>query len=67
MALNTNNIPHTWKIAKIIPILKPNKDINKASSYRPIALLSPIAKTLEKIILKHITQYIPNTNTNSKC
>jgi hypothetical protein len=61
MALNTNNIPHTWKIAKIIPILKPNKDINKGSSYRPIALLSPIAKTLEKIILKHITQYIPNT------
>ena len=26
--------------------------------YRPIALLSPIAKTLEKIILPHITTYI---------
>ena len=55
LSLNTNTIPHTWKIAKIIPIPKPGKDITQGTSYRPIALLSPIAKTLEKIILPHIT------------
>src|SRR6188768_254182 len=48
LALNTNTIPHIWKLAKIIPIPKPNKDPNLGKSYRPISLLSPIAKTMEK-------------------
>ena len=60
-ALNDNEIPHVWKLANIIPIPKPNKDINIGTSYRPISLLSVIAKTLEKVILPYITQNIPNT------
>ena len=47
-ALNKNIIPHTWKLANIVPIPKPNKDTDKGTSYRPISLLSVIAKTLEK-------------------
>ena len=43
-ALNTNIIPHIWKLANIVPILKPNKDIDKGTSYRPISLISVIAK-----------------------
>ena len=46
--LNTNIIPHIWKLANIIPIPKPNKDIDKGISYRPISLLLVIAKALEK-------------------
>merc|ERR1712030_252965 len=61
-ALNTNTIPHTWKTANIIPILKPNKNKNNSTSYRPIALLSPIAKTLEIIILNLIK---PHTHTHT--
>ena len=53
-ALNTNTIPHLWKCATIIPILKPNKD-HIGTNYRPISLLSPIAKTLEKTLLPYIT------------
>ena len=45
-ALNKNIIPHTWKLASIVPIPKPNKDTDKGTSYRPISLLSVIAKTL---------------------
>ena len=44
LALKTNTIPQIWKLAKIIPIPKPNKDPNLGTSYRPISLLSPIAK-----------------------
>ena len=62
-ALNDNKIPHVWKLANIIPIPKPNKDINIGTSYRPMSLLSVIAKTLEKVILPHITQNIPNITT----
>ena len=58
MTINTNTIPQIWKTSKIIPIAKPNKNPSLPSSYRPIALLSPIAKTLEKIILPHITTNI---------
>ena len=62
-SLNENTIPHIWKLAKIVPIPKANKDSGLGSSYRPISLLSPIAKTLEKIVLPHITQNIPNIPT----
>ena len=62
-ALNDNKIPHVWTLAKIIPIPKPNKDINSGTSYRPISLLYVIAKTLEKVILPYITQNIPNITT----
>ena len=40
-----NIIPHTWKLANIIPIPKPNKYMNICTSYRPMSLLSVIAKT----------------------
>ena len=54
-ALNDNKIPHIGKLANIIPIPKPNKDINIGTSYRPISLLSVFAKTLEKVIFLYIT------------
>ena len=56
-----NIIPHTWKLANIVPIPKPYKDTDKGTSYRPISLLSVIAKTLEKSLLPYITANIPNT------
>ena len=60
-ALNKKIIPHTWKLANIVPIPKPNKDTDKVTSYRAISLLSVIAKTLEKSFLPYITANIPNT------
>ena len=56
-ALNKNIIPHTWRLANIVPNPKPNKD----TSYRPISLLSVSAKTLEKSLLPYITANIPKT------
>ena len=62
-ALNKNIIPYTWKLANIVPIPKANKDIHMGTSYRPISLLSVIAKTLEKCLLPYITANIPNIPT----
>ena len=62
-ALNKNTIPHMWKLANIIPIPKPNKDTNMGTSYRPISLLSVVAKTLEKCLLPYITANITQTPT----
>lgn len=46
--------PKALKIAQIIMIPKPGKDVTNITSYRPISLLSTISKLLEKIILKRI-------------
>ena len=63
LALNTNTTPHMWKLANIIPILKPDKDHNTGTCFRPISLLSVISKTLEKALLPHITNNIPQHHT----
>ena len=47
-ALNTNIIPHIWKLANIVPIPKPNKDIDKSLSYMLICLLSNCKDTGEE-------------------
>ena len=60
-ALNNNIIPHTWKLANIVHIPKPNRDTGKGISYRPKSVLSVISKTLEKSLLPYITANIPNT------
>ena len=57
--INHNIIPNSWKTAKVIPVLKPNKDPNQHTSYRPIALLSPLAKILESIIHTIIKPHLP--------
>ena len=62
---------HQMTLAFLMSMLKtvlntniiPNKDIDKDTSYRPISLLSVIAKTLEKSLLPYITANIPNTPT----
>ena len=51
------------ELANMVPIPKPNKDIDKSSSYWPISLLSVIAKTLENSLFPYITANIPNTPT----
>ena len=52
-------IPHLWMLANIVPIPKPNKDIDTGTSYRTISLLSVNAKTLEKSLLPYITAKTP--------
>ncbi len=55
IAINTSIIPSIWKVGKIIPLLKPGKSIDEGKSYRPISLLSPAAKILEKLILPEVS------------
>lgn len=45
------SIPALWKSATIIPLLKAGKPDHLGSSYRPISLLCPAAKILERLLL----------------
>ena len=51
-------IPAIWKQAIIIPLPKPGKPKNHGSSYRPISLLCPASKVLEKLLYTKITPHV---------
>ena len=60
--LNSATFPLAWKMAIVIPILKPKKNANHPSSYRPISLLSKLSEILEKIINKRLAWFLETNN-----
>lgn len=60
--LELHYFPSKWKLAKIIPILKPGKDPTSPSSYRPISLLSSLSKLFEKLILSRLLAVVNENN-----
>ena len=61
-SLQTGIFADSWKLARLIPLHK-GKGADKLlpKSYRPISLLSPIAKLVEKVIQEQITNYLEET------
>lgn len=60
--LKIGYFPSCFKCAKIVPVLKPNKDPCQPVSYRPISLLSCLGKIFEGIILNRISTFINQNN-----
>lgn len=56
--LLTCYFPKDWKIAKVIPIPKPDKNHSIPGNYRPISLLPCLSKLLEKCILTRLNSFI---------
>jgi hypothetical protein len=54
--------PKPFKIANIIKIGKPGKDLTDVKNYRPISLLPIMNKLLEKLILRRLNEdlYLEN-------
>ena len=52
--LEENYFPRKWKKAKVTMVPKPGRDKTKASSYRPISLLSCLGKIYERHICNHL-------------
>ena len=51
LSMRAADIPAIWKSANIIPVLKPGKSPDLGPSYRPISLLCPEIKVLERLNL----------------
>ena len=53
--------PSDWKFSKVIPLHKINDPLDM-KNYRPVALLSPLSKVLEKIVFDEIYEYFSKNN-----
>lgn len=60
--LMLNYWPASFKLAKIIPILKSGKSPTDAQSYRPISLLNAFGKIFERIIYHRLIEFIEEKN-----
>ena len=56
ISTRTSTIPDIWKKSVVIPLLKPNKPSNVSDSYRPVSLLCPAIKILERLLLPTLTE-----------
>ena len=54
--------PLPWKLAIILPFLKPAKNPSLPDSYRPIALTSVLGKLFQKILNKRLTWFLDFNN-----
>lgn len=58
-SLRIGRVPSQWKVAKIIPLRKPNKpDYTVPKAYRPISLLATLGKAMEAVIAERISYLV---------
>uniref|UniRef100_W8BNQ0 Putative RNA-directed DNA polymerase from transposon X-element n=1 Tax=Ceratitis capitata TaxID=7213 RepID=W8BNQ0_CERCA len=65
LILDQGVFPQEWKIATVLPILKPSKSSSSIASYRPISLLSCLSKVFEKIISRRLLWYSEKNSLNN--
>ena len=56
LSIMQQKFPTGWKYTKIVPLHKKDSQL-KRENYRPVAILSPLSKVLEKIMYEHIYDY----------
>ena len=57
----SGTFPSEWKHAKVIPVHK-GKERDDMINYRPISLISAIAKIFERLIYDQLYDYLSNNN-----
>ena len=58
LSLSVGCFPSEWKIAKVTPIFKGKGSKTSEMNYRPISVLSHVAKIMEKAIQIQLSNYI---------
>ena len=55
--IKDSKIPEDWKISYVTPVYKGKGSKSELENYRPISIISPIAKIFEKLIAENISDY----------
>ena len=58
ISIANSDIPSIWKNALVLPVLKPGKPSGFGPSYRPISLLCPASKILERLLLPYLQEHL---------
>ena len=53
--------PNDWKLVRVTPIFKKGKKDDMVN-YRPISVISIVAKSFEKLIFEQLYEYLKNNN-----
>ena len=56
LAIMQNRFPTKWKLSKVIPLYKKDSRLDQ-KNYRPVSILSPLSKILEKIMFEQLYKY----------
>ena len=64
-SLSTGSYPDDWKMAKVMPIYK-HGNITELSNYRPILIISIVAKILGRIVHDQFYSYLINNELLSE-
>ena len=59
LSLMQETFPQTWKFSKVLPLHKKD-DENTPKNYRPVSILSPMSKILERVIHDQLYKYFTN-------
>ena len=57
LSLTTLTFPKSWKLAKVVPLLKKGDPLSP-QNYRPVALLSVLSKVLERVVFMQVVKYM---------
>ena len=61
LSITNLDFPNSWKLAKVIPLLKKDDPLNP-KNYRPVALLPIMSKILERIVFKQVVEYLESNS-----
>ena len=61
LSLDSGCLPSLWKRSDILPLHKKGPRYDPLN-YRPISLTSAVGKSLERIIAKHLMNYLESNN-----
>ena len=57
MSLEFHVYPSVWKSAIVLPLFKKGNR-NEISNYRPVSLLSTVGKVFERVVFKHMYNFL---------
>ena len=61
LSLSISKVPIIWKQANVLPLFKKD-DKSDFTNYRPVSLLNITSKVCEKVVFKHVFNYIRDNN-----
>ena len=57
LSIMQEKFPSQWKLSKFIPLHKKD-NISSPKNYRPVSILSPLSKILERVMHEQIYRYV---------